>query len=118
MQTNVLKDLPVGFYEFHETAAFNFQLNRFYSQGVFTKEELLAIAKQIDGFESWISLFQRLGEEAEKKKDPLRAATCYRAAQFYTLSDEKDDRSKLFYELAVKAGLCHLRRHSYALRVF
>ena len=83
MQKNTIKEFPVGFYEFHESAAFNFQLNRFYSQGVFAQEELLAIAKQIYGFESWISLFRKLGEEAEKKQNPLRAATCYRAAQFY-----------------------------------
>lgn len=102
MQAMDWKDFPVGFYEFHESAAFNFQLNRFYSQGVFSKDELFVIAKQIDGFESWISLFRKLGEEAEEKQEFLRAATCYRAAQFYTLSDEKDEKGNnlkvLLYE--------------------
>ncbi len=80
----------VGYYKFHEDEGLNFQLNRFYTYGAFSRDELMAIAGKIDGFEKWISLFREMGEEAEKAKETLKAATCYRAAQFYTLSDEKD----------------------------
>jgi pimeloyl-ACP methyl ester carboxylesterase len=98
---NSIKNMfPVGYEAFHENESFNFQLNRFYSQGVFRKEELMDIGRQIDGFETWISLFIKLGEEAEAEAGTnegeealallLRAATCFRAAQFYTISGEKD----------------------------
>lgn len=96
-----IKDMfPVGYESFHENESFNFQLNRFYSQGVFGRNELMDIAKQIDGFETWISLFIKLGEEAEAESRVkegseakallLKAATCFRAAQFYTISGERD----------------------------
>lgn len=81
---------PVGYYDFHEDEGPNFQLNRFYTYGVFGKEELMSIGRQIDSFEKWISVFTELGEKNEMAGEILKAATCYRAAQFYTLSGEKD----------------------------
>ncbi|MCR5503558.1 MAG: hypothetical protein K6F53_11170, partial [Lachnospiraceae bacterium] len=83
-------NFPVGYFRFHEDEGLNFQLNRFFTYGVFTKEELTGIGSRIDGFEKWISLFKELGEQEEKEGNKLKAATCYRAAQFYTLSGEKD----------------------------
>ena len=94
MMNKLFQKFPKGYFPFHENEAFNFQLNRFYSQGVFGKEELMEIGGRIDGFESWIRLFKELGEEAEKEKEYLRAATCYRAAQFYTLSGEKNEKGE------------------------
>lgn len=91
MATNLIDSLPVGFYAFHENEGLNFQLNRFYTQGVFGYDELMDIGRQIDGFETWISLFTKLGEEAERKGELLKAATCFRAAQFYTISGELDE---------------------------
>lgn len=101
MTQNTDMHFPVGYIDFHAVEAFNFQLNRFYSQGVFDKEELMEIAKQIDGFEKWISVFCELGEEAEKKGELLKAATCFRAAQFYTLSEGDDGETspkRVLYE--------------------
>lgn len=80
----------VGYFDFHKDPELNFQLNRFYTYGAFTKEELLDIGSRIDGFDKWISLFCELGENAEKEGNPFKAATCFRAAQFFTLSGEKD----------------------------
>lgn len=94
MPDNILSTLPVGYYTFHENEGLNFQLNRFYSFGVFSKAELEKTGKKIDSFESWIRIFKKLGEEAEKKHELLKAATCYRAAQFYTLSGEKDNKGQ------------------------
>lgn len=88
---NLQEMLPVGYVAFHEDEHYNFQLNRFYSQGVFSREELMDIAAQIDDFPTWIALFTRLGEKAERDGDLLRAATCFRAAQFYTISGELDE---------------------------
>ena len=79
-----------GYYRFNEDEGLNFQLNRFYTYGVFSKEELMDIGSRIDSFEKWISLFMETGEKAEQQNELLKAATCYRAAQFYTLSGEKD----------------------------
>lgn len=83
-----------GFYDFSADAAMNFQLNRFYSMGSMEKDELFDIGKRAVDFESWIELFTDKAREAEKRGDHLRAAVCYRAAQFYTLSDAVDDRGE------------------------
>ena len=56
----------------------------------FSLRELMDIGGRIDSFEKWISLFTETGEKAEQEGELLKAATCYRAAQFYTLSGEKD----------------------------
>ncbi len=82
---------PIGYYEFHENEAMNYQLNRFYSQGVFGYEELAGIAKQIEDFESWINIFIKTGKQAEKDREFLKAATCYSAARFYALNGQADE---------------------------
>ena len=82
---------PIGYYEFQENVPMNYQLNRFYSQGVFGYEELVGIAKQINDFESWINIFIKTGRQAEKDQEYLKAATCYNAARFYALSGQKDE---------------------------
>ena len=82
---------PVGYYEFHENVAMNYQLNRFYSQGVFDYDELTGIAKQIDDFESWIRVFINAGKKAEADTAYLKAATCYNAARFYALEGQADE---------------------------
>ena len=68
MSKNILNSLPVGYITFHENEAFNFQLNRFYSLGAFSKDELIKISLKIDGFEAWINTFTNLGQEAEDTK--------------------------------------------------
>ncbi len=98
-------EFPVGYFAFNDNEAFNFQLNRFYSQGAFTQEELMDIGRKIDGFETWIELFTQLGEKVQDI-DPFKAATCFRAAQFYTLAGQKDaqgnDLKHVLYEKCVK----------------
>ena len=93
---------PVGYYEFHENVPMNYQLNRFYSQGVFTYDELSGIAKRIDGFESWIRVFTEAGRQAEADRAYLKAATCYGAARFYALDGQADengqDLKRVLYE--------------------
>lgn len=95
-------DIPVGFYEFSKDEGLNFQLNRFYSSKTIDYEELLDIGSKVDSFDEWIRLFTHLAEEAEKGGAYLKAAQCYRAAQFYTLGEKKDEQSrpmkKVLYE--------------------
>ena len=80
-------NFPIGFFEFSPDTGMNFQLNRFYSMGLLEKEELMDIGRKADSFETWIRLFTEKAEAAEKDGDHLRAALCYRAADFYTISD-------------------------------
>lgn len=104
--TNEKVLFQAGYFRFNEDEGLNFQLNRFYTYGVFTKEELMDIGSRIDSFEKWISIFIETGENAEKDNEPLKAATCFRAAQFYTLSGEKNAEGKslkhVLYERCMK----------------
>ena len=79
----------VGYYDFSRNEGMNFQLNRFYSMGALEKDELTEIGKKATDFEKWIALFTRAGDEAAGEGDHLKAAVCYRAAQFYALSDAR-----------------------------
>ena len=83
-------EFKVGFYEFSDNVGMNFQLNRFYSMGVLEKDELTMISKEATDFEKWIALFTEAGDKAAAENNAKKAAVCYRAAQFYTLSDVKD----------------------------
>ncbi len=90
-----MKQFSVGFYNFHKDEGLNFQLNRFYSSGALSYDELMDIGNRIDSFECWIKLFSELAEEAAKKGEAEKAAVCLRAAQFYTLGDAKDSDGNL-----------------------
>ena len=70
--TNKKVLFQAGYYEFNKDAGLNFQLNRFYTYGVFSKEELMDIGGRIDSFEKWISLFMETGEKAEAYMDAWR----------------------------------------------
>ena len=96
------KKFPVGFYDFSKYPGMNFQLNLYHSFGIFTRAELEDIGRRADSFEKWISVFIKLGRKAEENGETLKAATCFIAAQFYTLSDDSDKRGRnkkrLLYE--------------------
>lgn len=91
----MILNFPVGFHAFHKDEGMNFQLNRFYTSGVLSYDELAEIGSQITGFDSWIELFLKLAKEAEEKGEMEKCAICYRAAQFYTLGEEKDTEGSL-----------------------
>lgn len=85
----------VGYYEFNKDGGLNFQLNRFYSSGILEYDELMEIGSKVTSFEKWIELFCELAEKSKAEGDILKTAICYRAAQFYTLSDAVDEDGKL-----------------------
>ena len=85
-----MQQFRVGYYDFSQDPGMNFQLNRFYSMGALEKEELMTIGQKAVNFETWIALFTEAGKQAADQGDHLKAALCYRAAQFYTLSDATD----------------------------
>lgn len=84
------KTFPVGFHKFHKDEGLNFQLNRFYASGILSYDEVRDIGSRITGFETWIKLFSELAEKAKEQGDMEKCALCYRAAQFYTLGNQKD----------------------------
>ncbi len=92
----------VGYYDFSTDVGMNFQLNRFYSTGVLDYDELMEIGRKARDFETWISLFTEDGKKAETEGNLKKAAQCYRAAQFYTMNDAKNENGeslkKILYE--------------------
>ena len=102
-----------GFYDLSGNEAMNFQLNRFYSMGAMELEELREIGEKATDFEKWIELFTGLAREAEEKGDHLKAAVCYRSAQFYTLNGDKDENGqslkKVLYEKCMEHYDAHYR---------
>ena len=97
----------VGYYEFSGDAGMNFQLNRFYSMGVFEKEELAELGRRATDFEKWIALFTEAGDRAAEAGDHNRAALCYRAAQFYTLSDARDGQGESLKRALYEKCMAH-----------
>lgn len=90
-----MKNFPVGFYEFNKDEGLNFQLNRFYSSGIISYDELMEIGRKITSFDVWIELFTELAEKSRQEGDILKSALCYRAAQFYTLGNRMDEQGRL-----------------------
>lgn len=79
---------PVEYVKFHETEAFNFQLNRLYSWGGVDKKEIFSVAKNVDDFESWISEMIKAAEKALDQNRYLDAAEFYRTGEFFTSPDD------------------------------
>ena len=102
-----------GYYTFSPVAGMDFQLNRFYSLGVLGKDELTEIGKKATDFPKWIELFTQLGKKSEQEGNVLKAAQCYRAAQFYTLSDARDENGsslkKTLYEKCMALFEAHYK---------
>ncbi|WP_394924669.1 alpha/beta hydrolase family protein [uncultured Robinsoniella sp.] len=83
-------NFPVGFHDFHQDVAFNFQLNRFYSFSCLNYDTIREISKEINDFESWFKAFIRRVESFHNSGDLIASATCLRAALFFMLDDDAD----------------------------
>jgi len=86
---------PLGYHDFHENDAINFQMNRWYSFGCIGYDELMAAGKKIKNFDDWTNEFCLLAEQARDKGDLVACATYLRAAQFFTLGDTRDENGAL-----------------------
>lgn len=95
MGINMNINFPIGFHEFHKDEGINFQLNRFYASGIFSYDEIMQIGSRVTDFESWVALFLELAKKSEAEGNMEKCATCYRAAQFYTLGDSRDEQGQL-----------------------
>ncbi|MFQ7234422.1 MAG: alpha/beta fold hydrolase [Enterococcus hulanensis] len=83
-------NFPVGYYDFHEDTAFNFQLNRFYSFGCLDYESVAEIGAELTDFDSWSQLFLDRVYSFHNEGNYVASATCLRASLFFMLDDEKD----------------------------
>lgn len=102
---------PVGYHAFHKDQLFNYQLNRWYSWGYARFEDMEKVGHMINNVEDWKNEMIKLAEKAHKDDRLINAAFYYRAAEFYTFSDDPlkevlyDKFSHLFYNLFKDEGL-------------
>ncbi|MGG5372342.1 alpha/beta fold hydrolase [Enterococcus sp. AZ196] len=89
-------NFPVGFYDFHEDTAFNFQLNRFYSFGSLDYNTVAEIGAELTDFDSWSQLFLDKAEVFHNEGKYIASVTCFRAALFFMLDDENDAQGQLY----------------------
>jgi len=95
---------PVGYEKFNEKQLFNFQLNRPYSFGYARFEDLKEVGQKIKTFTDWKREMLKLAEKAVSEERFMNATFYYRAAEFYTKSNdpEKNILYNKFIELFYK----------------
>ena len=81
---------PVGYHIFHKNKDVNFQLNRFYSFGYWTKAEAEEAGNAVKDIKDWQAAFTAFAERQIAASRPLAAAVSYRAAEFYVLPGNPD----------------------------
>jgi len=86
---------PVGYEKFNRKKIFNFQLNRPYSFGYAGYEDLKGAGQKIKTFADWKREMLKLAEKAVSEERYMNAAFYYRAAEFYTKSN--DPEKKILY---------------------
>jgi pimeloyl-ACP methyl ester carboxylesterase len=102
---------PVGYHAFHKDKDINFQLNRIYSFGEWTKADAEEAGKAIKKIENWAPTLTELAERQLENNRPLAAAFSYRAAEFYVLPGDPlkmelyDQFIQLFYDSLRNADL-------------
>ncbi|MBN2080324.1 MAG: alpha/beta fold hydrolase [Spirochaetes bacterium] len=96
-------NFPVGYHRFHKNQLFNYQLNRPYAFGYAEYEDLRWAGSRISDFATWKSEMTACAEKALSEGRLINAAFYYRAAEFYTSSQDPDKErlydtfSELFY---------------------
>jgi pimeloyl-ACP methyl ester carboxylesterase len=81
---------PVGYHTFHKNKDINFQLNRFYSFGYWTKADAEEAGNLIHEIGNWKPVLTGLADRHKAEDRPMAAAFSYRAAEFYTLPSDPD----------------------------
>ncbi|MFC1981155.1 alpha/beta hydrolase family protein [Chloroflexota bacterium] len=87
---------PVGYHEFNKEKGINFQLNRYYSMGNATLEDMQEAGQKISSFKEWKTEMLKLAETAVSEGRLMNAAFYYRAAEFFLLRD--DSEKELLYD--------------------
>lgn len=94
----------VGYEKFNRKQLFNFQLNRPYSFGYARIEDLKEVGSRINSFKVWKKEMLKMAEKAISEERLMNATFYYRAAEFYTKSNdpEKNILYNKFIELFYK----------------
>lgn len=81
---------------------FNFQINRILTYGELAcdTDAVREKAAKIRTMDEWQNVWRSLGETAEQKQEFLRAAYCYRMAEFFLKST--DNEKDLFYHKCIR----------------
>ncbi len=82
--------LPVGFHQFHPNKFYNYQLNRWYSEGFTRLEDLKQAAAAIRTNDDYKNAFISLARAASAEDRLKNAAFYYRAAEFLTKPSDSD----------------------------
>ena len=80
---------------------FNFQINRILTYGE-AAADVNAVRKKttkIHTFDEWQNVWDDMGKQAEQKSEFLRAAYCFRMAEFFL--KENDTKKDLLYQRCV-----------------
>jgi len=102
---------PVGYEKFHKKQLFNFQLNRPFSFGYARFEDLKEVGSRIKSFKDWKREMLKLAEKAVSEERYINAIFYYRAAEFYTKSNDPEKSilynkfSELFYKTFENDGI-------------
>ena len=81
---------PVGYHQFHNDQHMNFQLNRWYSLGYWTKADAGQAGAGIRELGDWKRELVALAEQMTAEDRHLAAAFGYRAAEFFTHPQDPD----------------------------
>ncbi|MFC1948342.1 alpha/beta hydrolase [Chloroflexota bacterium] len=81
---------PVGYHEFNKDKGLNFQLNRYYSMGNATFEDMEQVGRIISSIDDWKTEMLKLAEIAVSEGNLMKAAVYHRAAEFFVLRDNPD----------------------------
>lgn len=90
MDTNTGFTFPIGYQKFHKKQLYNFQLNRWYSLGYLSLQDIKELGQKIKTFEDWKKIMTETADKKFSKSKVSEAAFYYRAAEFYTLAGDKD----------------------------
>ncbi len=93
---SALFTFPVGYHSFHSKQLFNFQLNRWYSLGYLSFNDLKSVGEKVRKFDDWKPIMVEMAEKKINSKKYVEAAFFYRAAEFYTLYGQ--DHKELLYD--------------------
>jgi len=102
---------PVGYERFNRKQLFNFQLNRPYSFGYARYEDLKEVDTRINSFKGWKREMLKLAEKAVSEERFMNATFYYRAAEFYTKSNDPEKTLlynkfvELFYKTFENEGI-------------
>ena len=87
---------PVGYHEFSDNPAFNYQLNRYLSLGQARLEDMEEVGKKVSTIGEWKQAMLDQAERAVRDGRLSHAATYFRASEFYL--DRSDPEKQELYD--------------------